>query len=495
MTQQSKLKNGLSSQARTTPKIESGCAPGSSVEIIFSKGFMVDMKEILVKQREFFQSGLTRSMTFRKKQLHHLKQSIVKNESRIFEALAKDLGKSPYESYLTECGILLEEIKFCLKNVENWSKPKKVPTPLVHFPASSRIYPEPFGVSLIIAPWNYPFQLAISPLIGAIAAGNCAVLKPSEYSIHTSRLLAEIIHEEFDPDYITVVEGATEVSQALLNEKFDCIFFTGSVPVGKIVMGAAAKHLTPVILELGGKSPCLIDNQVDIRLAAKRIASGKFINAGQTCVAPDYLFVHRDIKEEFIDEFKKQLTRFFGENPRNHPDYPRIISKRHFERLVGFLDHGRIIVGGDSDLETRYISPTLIDQVSWDDLIMQEEIFGPILPLLEFDTISEVIQAVNARPKPLALYLFSKNKQVQKQVVEQISYGGGCINDTLIHLATPYLPFGGVGESGMGNYHGKAGFDAFSHDKSVLTSSFAIDNPFRYPPYKNKLKLVKKLLG
>ncbi len=456
---------------------------------------MTDIKELLVQQREFFRSGQTRPIAFRKKQLSSLKQVIVKNESRIFQALAEDLGKSPYESYLTENSLLLEEIKFCLKNFKSWSKPKKVPTPLVHFPASSHIYPEPYGVSLIIAPWNYPFQLAISPLIGAIAAGNCAVIKPSEYSIHTSRLLAEIIREEFDQGYITVVEGATEVSQALLNEKFDCIFFTGSVPVGKIVMGAAAKHLTPVILELGGKSPAIVDKQVDIRLAAKRIASGKFINAGQTCIAPDYLLVHRDIKEQFINEFRKQLTRFYGEKPENHPDYPRIISKRHFERLIGFLDRGRIIVGGDSNLEARYISPTLIDQVGWDDPIMQEEIFGPVLPLLEFDNISEVIQAVNNRPKPLALYLFSKNRSVQEQVIEQISYGGGCINDTLIHLATPYLPFGGVGESGMGNYHGKAGFDAFSHYKSVLTNSFAIDNPFRYPPFKNKLKLVKKLLG
>lgn len=456
---------------------------------------MSDINTILNKQKAFFSTGNTRTTAFRKEQLVNLRNAVKKNEDRIFSALQKDLGKSNYESYLTEVGLLLEEIGYTLKHIRSWIKPRRVRTPILHFPASSRIIPEPYGVALIIAPWNYPFQLALAPLVGAIAAGNCAVIKPSEYSKHTSRLMAELIRDIFEPDYITVVEGDAEVNQALLKEDFDTIFFTGSVPVGKIVMAEAARNLTPVTLELGGKSPVIVDENVNLQLSARRIASGKFINAGQTCIAPDYLMVHEKIKDKFVQLFKEQLDRFFGGTPQTHSDYPRIISDRHFERLVDFLDNGTIIHGGEHNAGNRYIAPTLLENVSWEDPVMQEEIFGPVLPVLTYNDVSEVVQAVNSRPKPLALYLFTNNRAIQKRVLSEVSYGGGCVNDTLIHLATPHLPFGGVGESGMGNYHGKASFDAFTHYKSVLTNSFLFDNPFRYPPYGNKLGLVKRVFG
>jgi len=455
---------------------------------------MDNISALIEKQREYFNSGATRSVDFRKEQLSQLARAVENNEDKVFDALKADLSKSQYESYLTEIGILLDDIKYVIKHIDQWAKSKKVRTPLMHSPASSWIHPEPLGVSLIIAPWNYPFLLALSPLVGSIAAGNCAIIKPSEFSKHTSRLLADIVRNEFDEEYLAVVEGASEASQALLKEKFDIIFFTGSVQVGKIVMTAAAQHLTPIILELGGKSPSIVDSETDVSLSAKRVASGKFINAGQTCIAPDYVLVQKDIKDEFVAEFGKQLKLFYGENPQDHTDYPRIINDKHFNRLVELLNRGRILHGGQVDLADRYIAPTLLDGVTWEDPVMQEEIFGPILPLIEYEDISQVITWINSRPKPLALYLFTTNEKVQKKVLEEISYGGGCINDTLIHLATPYLPFGGVGNSGMGNYHGKASFDAFSHYKSVMKKTFLLDNPFRYPPFEGKLKWVRKFL-
>jgi len=446
-------------------------------------------------QKTYFSQGHTRPVAFRKEQLKRLRQAILSNESRIFEALQKDLGKSAYESYLTEIGLLLEEIKFTLKHINSWAKHRRVKTPILHFPASSHIIPEPYGVSLIIAPWNYPFQLAIAPLIGAISAGNCAIIKPSEFSENTSQLLSDMLGEIFPKEFVTVIQGDAKVNQALLKKPFDHIFFTGSVPVGKIIMSEAAANLTPVILELGGKSPVIVDETANLHLSARRIASGKFINAGQTCIAPDYLLVHSKVKDAFVAELKKQLVSFFGDTPQGHSDYPRIISDRHFSRLAAFLDNGVIVHGGQHDQTDRYIAPTLLDTVTWEDPVMQEEIFGPILPILTFDDISEAVEAINARPKPLALYLFSNSKSVQKQVLETVSYGGGCINDTLIHLATPYLPFGGVGESGMGSYHGKGSFEAFTHYKSILKNGFLFDNPFRYPPYGNKLGLIKRFFG
>lgn len=456
---------------------------------------MTDFSDRLSSLKTFFSQSRTRPLAFRVEQLKTLRQVIKDNEARIFEALNKDLGKSNYESYLTEIGLLLEEIGFTLKHLPSWIKPKRVRTPILHFPASSRIIPEPYGVALIIAPWNYPFQLAVAPLIGAMAAGNCAVIKPSEYSRHTSHLLADLVRDHFPGDYITVIEGDVTVNQALLKEHFDTIFFTGSVPVGRIVMAEAARNLTPVTLELGGKSPAIVDETANLKLSARRIASGKFINAGQTCIAPDYVLVQGTVKDEFIAAFKEQLHHFFGDDPGTHSDYPRIISERHFDRLQGFLETGTILHGGETDRESRYIAPTLIADVSWEDPVMQEEIFGPILPVLTYDDISEAITAINSRPKPLALYLFSNSGKIRQKVTTEISYGGGCINDTLIHLATPHLPFGGVGESGMGSYHGKASFDAFTHYKSILKNSFLFDNPFRYPPYGNKLGLVKKMFG
>ncbi|MCX7922347.1 MAG: aldehyde dehydrogenase [Clostridia bacterium] len=455
---------------------------------------MLDVKNILKKQREYFLTGITKDIDFRTEKLNTLKRAINSHQDEILAALKKDLNKSGFEAYATEVGILLDEINYVVKHLRKWIKPQRVRTPITHFPSSSFIYSEPYGVSLIIAPWNYPFQLAIAPLVGSIAAGNCAVVKPSEYSPHTSELLSRIIARYFDEQYIAVVQGDNEVSKSLLEEQFDYIFFTGSVPVGRIVMQAAAKHLTPVTLELGGKSPCIVDREVDIDLAARRITWGKFINCGQTCVAPDYLLVHKDVKKDLVTHIGKYIKQFYGENPLKSPDYVRVINQRHFKRLKGFLNKGNIITGGYTDEKSLYIAPTVIDGITWDDDIMQDEIFGPILPVLEYDNLSEVITTVNDNPKPLALYFFSNNKRNQKIVLRDISFGGGCINDTIIHLATPHLPFGGVGNSGLGAYHGKMSFEAFSHKKSILKKSNLLDIPLRYPPYKNKLRLLKRVL-
>ncbi len=363
------------------------------------------------------------------------------------------------------------------------------------FPYSGRIQPEPLGVVLIISPWNYPFHLLISPLVGAIAAGNCAVLKPSEFAPYTSGLIANLIEKTFEPAYIAVVEGGVETSQTLLAEKFDYIFFTGGNAVGKIVMAAAAKHLTPVTLELGGKSPCLVDTEIDVEKTARRICWGKFINAGQTCIAPDYLLVNKKIKNSLLDSIKKCLLEFYGEHPANSPDYARIIHQNHFDRLVKFLQDGEILIGGETNRDELYISPTVIDKVSWEAPIMQEEIFGPILPVIEYTDIAEAIAKINSRPKPLALYLFSDNKDLQQQVLQSTSSGGVCLNDTLIQSGVPSLPFGGVGDSGIGSYHGKASFDTFSHYKSVVQNSFWLDLKWRYPPYEGKLSFLKRLIG
>ncbi|NET31198.1 MAG: aldehyde dehydrogenase [Cyanothece sp. SIO1E1] len=450
---------------------------------------------ILQQQRQFFGTGQTQAVTFRMQQLQRLKQGILDHQSAILAALKADLHKPELEARATEL-VVTREIDHALKRIRAWVRPRQVAVPVDQFPAVARIYPEPLGIVLIISPWNYPFNLAISPLVGAIAAGNCAIVKPSEIAPHTSEAIATLIQKNFDPAYIAVVEGGIDTSQQLLAEKFDHIFFTGGTQVGKIIMAAAAKHLTPVTLELGGKSPCIVEADINLETAAQRITWGKFLNAGQTCIAPDYLLVEQTIKSDLLTAIKKHLHTFYGEDPASSPDYARIISAKHFHRLTALLDHGQIVIGGQTNPEERYIAPTVIDHVSLDDNVMAEEIFGPILPVLEYGDLADAIAIVNQRPKPLALYFFSKDRAKQARVLQATSSGGVCINDTLMHVGgVTSLPFGGVGDSGMGAYHGKAGFDTFSHYKSVLQKSFRFGSTLLYPPYKNKLAALKKFLS
>lgn len=452
------------------------------------------LSTVVEEQKQYFFRGKTRGLTTRLGHLRTLKKVIKAYESKIVQALHHDLNKSEYEAYLTEIGIVLEEIRFVCKRLKRWAKPKKVKTALTHTGSKGVVIPEPYGTVLIIAPWNYPFQLAISPLIGAIAAGNTAVLKPSELSPAVSALLVQIIEEVFPPQCVSVIEGGVEVSTELLKQKFDYIFFTGSSHVGKVVMEAAAKHLTPVTLELGGKSPCIVHRDADVKLAAKRIAFGKFTNAGQTCIAPDYLLVHREVKASLIKELQRVSVEFFGERPLEESNYGKIVSERHFDRLVRFLQDGAIVAGGRADRQTLKIEPTVLDGLTWDAPIMQDEIFGPLLPIIEYDNPAEFIEKIRERPKPLAFYLFAQDRELKQELIEKISFGGGCINDTLMHIATPYLPFGGVGESGMGSYHGEESFKTFSHYKSVLQQTSLFDFPFRYPSSKNGLRIIKRLL-
>ena len=453
----------------------------------------MNVTEILEKQRAFFASGATRNVAFRKRALLRLKAALAQHEEEIYKALEADLNKSKSESYLTELGIVLDEIGYHVKHVSRWAKNRRVRTPLAHFPAKSFRSPEPYGVALIMAPWNYPVQLCLSPLVGAISAGNCAVLKPSAYAPAVSALMAKIVGETFLPEYVAVVEGGRAQNQALLEERFDYIFFTGSVSVGKLVMEAAAKHLTPVSLELGGKSPVIVDESANIKVAARRIAFGKILNAGQTCVAPNYVLVEESVKEEFIAQFKKAVGEFFPNG--DFGDMPHIISNKHFERLRGLLSGERVVFGGGFDPETRLMEPTLLTDVSPDSPVMSEEIFGPILPVISFKKLEDAIREINARPKPLALYLFTAKKEVEREVLGACSFGGGCINDTVIHIATPHMGFGGVGESGMGAYHGKQSFDTFSHTRSIVKKGFFLDLPMRYRPYSEKKdKLIRKFL-
>ncbi|MDZ8051772.1 MAG: aldehyde dehydrogenase [Aulosira sp. ZfuVER01] len=454
----------------------------------------ISAADIIRKQRDFFQTCKTKDVNFRIAQLKKLKQAILDNEQAIVQALKADLHKPEFETYATEI-FVIKEIDYAIKNIKTWTKPKKAPVTIDFFQYSAKIYPEPLGVVLIIGAWNYPFNLVISPLIGAIAAGNCTILKPSELAPHTSRLLAEIIAKYFEPAYIALVEGGVETSQKLLAEKFDYIFFTGGTSVGKIVMEAAAKHLTPVTLELGGKSPCIVDSEINLEHTVRRITWGKFINAGQTCIAPDYILVDKKIKTNLVDGLKKCIKEFYGDRPASSPDYARIISQKHFDRLANLLNNGEVIIGGETNPQERYIAPTVIDNVSLDAPIMQEEIFGPILPIIEYSDITEAIALINSRPKPLALYLFTQNKNLQTQVLQETSSGGVCINDTVMHCGVLSLPFGGVGDSGIGSYHGKASFDTFSHSKSVLQNSFLFDLKWRYAPYQGKLAFLRRLIG
>ncbi|MDY6938631.1 MAG: aldehyde dehydrogenase [Cyanobacteriota bacterium] len=448
---------------------------------------------ILDRQRQFFATGKTKNINFRIEQLERLKQAILDRQQAIVEAVNADLRRPEFEAYFEIASI--SEVKYALKRLKSWTKPKWMGMPLDQFPASAWIYPEPLGVVLIIGPWNYPFQLLISPLVGAIAAGNCAILKPSEIAENTSRVVADLIRDTFDPEFVAAIEGGVETSQQLLEQKFDRIFFTGGTKIGRIVMEAAAKNLTPVTLELGGKSPCIVDADVDLNVAAKRITWGKFINAGQTCIAPDYLLVDRKVKSELLEGIKKYIGEFYGDDPSQSPDFARLIGQRHFDRVAEFVNDGKVVIGGETKPEERYIAPTVLDEISWDDPVMEDEIFGPILPVLEYTNLSEAIEQVNQRPKPLALYIFSRDKQKQKQVLSQTSSGGVCVNDTVMQVGVTALPFGGVGDSGIGSYHGKYSFDTFSHYKSVLNKGLWLDLDWRYAPYEGKLDFLKKVIG
>lgn len=451
---------------------------------------------MLAEHRQFFYSGVTKDPAFRLRQLHRLGDAIRRNEPRITAALQQDLHKSEFEAYATEIGFTLDSIGYMIKHLKRWMKPVKVKSPLHVFPAKSLILSEPYGTVLIIGPFNYPFQLLIEPLIGAIAAGNCAVLKPSESTPAISAIIEELIKETFEPGYIRVVQGEKEMTHLLIHAKFDYIFFTGSVPVGKIVMEAAAKQLVPVTLELGGKSPVIVDKSANLETAAKRIVWGKLINVGQTCIAPDYLLVHREVAAKLISLMKHYITVFYGQDAQRNPDYGRIVNERQLRRIAGMIDTDRskIIAGGTVEPEDLYIEPTLLYPAAWSDAAMEDEIFGPVLPIIEFSQLEEAIDSINQHPKPLALYLFTEDKQAEQQVLGSVSFGGGCVNDTISHAASTRLPFGGVGNSGIGGYHGKHSFDLFSHRKSIVKRSSKVDFGIVYPPYGNKVKLVRKLL-
>ena len=450
--------------------------------------------DAFLTQKEYFQSGATLPLEFRLAQLRSLYRGIKRFEPQILEALRSDLGKSAEESYMSEIGMCLTEIRHTARHLREWSRPQRVPTPLMHFPGSSRIVREPRGVCLIIAPWNYPFLLAVGPMISAIAAGNCVTLKPSEYAPATAAVLEKMLDVCFEERFCRTVTGGAEVSAAETARPYDMIFFTGSTAVGRKVMAAAAQNLTPVVLELGGKSPCIVDETADLPVAAARIIWGKCLNSGQTCVAPDYVLVARSRKDALIREMQKAICRFYGEDPCENSVYPRIVSERHFDRLAAMLPEDPA-VGGRVDRESLKIEPTLIETTLNDQSpLMTEEIFGPLLPIVPYDNIHEALGYILSRPRPLALYLFSRNRKLQRRVVETIPFGGGCINDTISHITTPYLPFGGTGDSGMGAYHGRCGYETFTHAKSILSKPFRPDLPVRYPPLTGKLDLLHKIL-
>lgn len=450
--------------------------------------------DAFLTQKEYFQSGATLPLEFRLAQLRSLYRGIKRFEPQILEALRSDLGKSAEESYMSEIGMCLTEIRHTARHLREWSRPQRVPTPLMHFPGSSRIVREPRGVCLIIAPWNYPFLLAVGPMISAIAAGNCVTLKPSEYAPATAAVLEKMLDVCFEGRFCRTVTGGAEVSAAETTRPYDMIFFTGSTAVGRKVMAAAAQNLTPVVLELGGKSPCIVDETADLPVAAARIIWGKCLNSGQTCVAPDYVLVARSRKDALIREMQKAICRFYGEDPCENSAYPRIVNERHFDRLAAMLPEDPA-VGGRVDRESLKIEPTLIETTLNDQSpLMTEEIFGPLLPIVPYDNIHEALGYILSRPRPLALYLFSRNRKLQRRVVETIPFGGGCINDTISHITTPYLPFGGTGDSGMGAYHGRCGYETFTHAKSILSKPFRPDLPVRYPPLTGKLDLLHKTL-
>lgn len=450
-----------------------------------------EIKQLIEKQRHFFYSGATLPVNYRLDALRKLQKCIPDHEPEINAALKSDLGKSPFESYMCETGLVLSELSYMLKHTPAFAKEKTVWTPLSQFHSRSYKQPSPHGVTLIMSPWNYPFMLTLEPLIDALAAGNTAVLKPSAYSPATSAILKQIIEECFPPEYVSVVLGGRAENTGLLKEHFDYIFFTGSPIVGKEVMKHASEHLTPVTLELGGKSPCIVEKSADIKLAARRIVFGKYLNCGQTCVAPDYIYCDPAVKDLLIQELKKQIIKQFGKTPLENKNYGKIVNEKHFQRIVRLIDEKKLVHGGKTNEHTLQIEPTILDNVTWDDPVMQEEIFGPVLPILTYDSIGQAAAKINSMQHPLALYIFTSNKTIAKQVTSRCGFGGGCINDVVIHLATSEMGFGGFGESGMGSYHGKDGFDTFSHYKSIVDKKTWLDLPMRYQPYK---KIYEKLL-
>ncbi len=451
-----------------------------------------EIQTLLEKQRTYYRSGATIPVKFRIEQLKKLYATVKKYQNEINDALTSDLGKSHYEGFMCESGLVLTEISYMIKHTKKFAKRKTVATPLAQFHSRSYKQPVPYGNTLIMSPWNYPFLLTLDPLADAIAAGNTAIVKPSAYSPATSKIVEKIIKECFAPEYVAVVTGGRAENTALLDQKFDFVFFTGSQAVGKEVLRHTAEHLTPAVLELGGKSPCIVDSSANIKLAAKRIVWGKYLNCGQTCVAPDYILCERSVKDEFVKAVVSEIKKQYGANPLENKDYGKIINERHFARLCGLIDEKKVVIGGTSNAATCQIAPTVMDNVTYDDAVMGEEIFGPIMPILTFDDFDTIVDELKQKDKPLALYLFTSNKKHIKRVTTELSYGGGCINDVVIHLATSEMGFGGVGESGMGAYHGKDGFDAFSHYKSIVDKKTWLDLPMRYQPFTSKL--YEKLL-
>ncbi|MGN0400359.1 MAG: aldehyde dehydrogenase [Blautia sp.] len=453
----------------------------------------MNMEKLIEKQRKFFDIGITKSFRFRYEALERLEKAICKREEEIKKALYQDLHKSSFEGYMTEIGMTLSELRYVKKHLKGWMRDRRVLSPVSQFPSESIVIEEPYGVVLVMAPWNYPFLLCMEPLIGALAAGNCCVLKPSACSVVVSAVIRRLIQEVFPLEYVAVVEGGREVNQELLEQRFDYIFFTGGKTVGKLVMEKAAWNLTPVTLELGGKSPCIVDETADLKLAARRIVFGKYLNSGQTCVAPDYLLVQETVKEKLMEYMKNQILKMYGKNPFENPDYPAMINEKHYERVMNLIKGELVVTGGYGCRETLQIAPTILDRVTWNAPVMQEEIFGPVLPVLTFRDIQEAETFVKKGEKPLALYLFTGKKETEKRILRNLSFGGGCVNDTIIHLATSRMGFGGVGASGMGSYHGKDSFDTFSHRKSIVRKSNALDLPVRYPPYKKRKEKLLRL--
>ena len=455
----------------------------------------MEINRIVEKQRVYFATGATRDVDRRILELRRLRQAIRNHETQLCEAMKKDLGKSTSESYMCEVGLTLSELSYQIRHLKRWAKPRRRGTDLANFHGRSFSVREPYGCVLVMAPWNYPFLLCVEPMIGAIAAGNCCVLKPSAYSPATSAAVRELVQEVFPEEYVAVVEGGRAENSALLEERFDYIFFTGGVSVGKLVMEKAAAHLTPVTLELGGKSPCIVDRSADLKLAASRIAFGKYLNCGQTCVAPDYLLIDRRVKDTFLEQFIRAVKRMYGEKPLENPDYGKIINRKHFDRIRALMDSEKLVYGGEADSDALRIAPAVMENVSRADAVMQEEIFGPILPVISFDEIGEAFDFVLEGEKPLAGYLFTNDKDAEKRFLENVSFGGGCINDTIMHLATSRMGFGGVGNSGMGSYHGYRSFETFSHEKNILKKYGWIDMPLRYRPYSGKKdRLIRMFL-
>ncbi|MGB5981706.1 MAG: aldehyde dehydrogenase [Nonlabens sp.] len=445
-------------------------------------------------QKDFFKSGKTKSVDFRVKSLKKLQHVLKQNEEAVYKVLKEDLGKSQFESFLTEYYVIANELKKYIKNTKKWSKPDRVTPSILNFPSTAKIYKEPYGTTLVIAPWNYPFQLALGPLIGAVAGGNTVVLKPSEFSTATSQLLEDLITLAFDPNHVKVIQGDAEVSKKLTSLAWDYLFFTGSPKVGNMIYKAAAEHMTPVTLELGGKNPCVIHESANIKVAAKRIVWGKFLNAGQTCIAPDYLICHESLKDKMLEALKSEIINFYGEQPERNPDYPRIIRRDHLESLIELLDEQYIYYGGGHDVNDLYLAPTLMDQPPADSKVMEGEIFGPIVPLVTYKTIEDIEEWIGRYAKPLGGYCFTEDKEFSAWFIHKFPFGGGVINDSIVQFVNERLPFGGVGNSGIGAYHGKKTFEVFSHHKSMVHRRTWLDIKVKYPPYKGKLKKIKKLL-